>query len=251
MKFFFKIFSYLIISTLFFSCSGSRKYFKAGERLEEKGLVNEAAEYYLISLQKNPSNIDARIKLSQTGEKYIKFLSNGFFRSFNLYQDEEALEYFEKYKLFKASCDYLEVNLKNYNPEIERENSIVVARFSEKNYAQGEKLVKQKKYSEALRYLRKVQKYNPEYKKLQVYTKTSVCEPIYANAIKNIDNKNYKIALKQLKTVLDSSSNSYKDAKEIYDLYSEMDTKYVFLFPSNNLQYSEINDNLFNGFSQV
>ena len=246
----YRLYIFGVVLFFFFSCTGSRKYFKAAEKLEEKGLINEAAEYYLISLQRNPNNVDARIKLKETGDRYIKFLSSGFFRSYNLNLDEEALEYFDKSRLFKASCDYLNVRLDHYNPDLEKDYAILLERFSEKNYVIGEKLVKQKKFNEALKYLRQVQKYNPEYKKLQTYIKTSVCEPLYVNAIKNIDNKNYKLALRQLRTVLDSSSG-YKDAKEIFDLYSEIETKYVFLFPSNNLQYSEINDNLFNAFSQV
>ena len=49
------------------SCNGSRKYFKAAEKLEKQGLINEAAQYYLESLQRKPTRLEAKVKLKSVG----------------------------------------------------------------------------------------------------------------------------------------------------------------------------------------
>lgn len=60
------------------SCNGSRKYFKAAEKLEKQGLINEAAQYYLESLQRKPTRLEARVKLKSVGQKYVSNLASDF-----------------------------------------------------------------------------------------------------------------------------------------------------------------------------
>ena len=75
------------------TCSGSKKYFKAAERLEKQGLINDAANYYLQSLQRKPTFVDARIKLIEVGQKHISSLASDFFRNINTQQLEASLTY--------------------------------------------------------------------------------------------------------------------------------------------------------------
>src|SRR5688572_6931951 len=78
------------------ACSGSKKYFKAAEKLEKQGLVSDAAEYYMESLQRKPTNVEARIKLKQVGQKYVSSLASEFFRNYNTQQLQASLETFER-----------------------------------------------------------------------------------------------------------------------------------------------------------
>jgi len=230
------------------ACSGTRKYFKAGEKLESQGLIDEAAEFYLEALQRKNTNTDARIKLKQTGQKYVSYLSSEFFRNYNLDQTEASLESFEKLKSFTSRAGALGVDL-NYPTEYENDYKAAIEKYCIKNYALGLGLLKLKKYNEGLKYLGNVAKYNPEYKKVGELKTTAVCEPLYQNAISFIENKNYAQAIPLLSSIQKNSSNSYKDSKELLDLCLTQQKKGLLLFKSNSSTEQNIADYLFDNFS--
>lgn len=234
---------------LLVACTGTKKYFKAAEKLEKQGLVNEAAEFYLESLVRKPTNVQARIKLKEVGQKYTSFMSSEFFRNYNTGELEASIEDFEKMKSFTSRAEALNVQL-NYPTAYEEDYKNAITKYCEKNYDQGAELVKQKKYTEALVYLNKVNKYKPEYKKNKELKITATCEPIYQNAIFNIEGKNYAQAYKNL-TSINAVTDSYKDSKELFELCAAQQTKYLLMFQPKTSNYPNIIDNLYNSFSQT
>ena len=50
------------------SCSGSKSFYKKGQKLDESGLRLEAANFYIESLKRKNSNADAIIALKKTGQ---------------------------------------------------------------------------------------------------------------------------------------------------------------------------------------
>lgn len=243
----FQIFALLFVFLM--ACTGTKKYFKAAEKLEKQGLVNEAAEFYLESLQRKPTNVDARIKLKEVGQKYVSFMSSEFFRNYNTGQLETSIDNFEKLKNFVGRTEALNVQL-NYPSAYEDDYKKAIEKYSAKNYDIGADLVKQKKFNEALPYLNNVNKYKPEYKKVKELKTTAVCEPLYQNAITYIESKNYAQALKLL-TTIQSTSESYKDSKELLDLCMAAQLKQLLLFQPKNPAYPTITEFLFNSFSQT
>lgn len=234
------------------SCSGSRKYFKAAERLEKQGLVSDAAEYYLEALQRKPTNVSARIKLKEVGQKHINTLSSEFFRDYNTQQLEASLETFERLKSFNSRSGVLDVSF-DYPKTYEEDYHKAVETYCLKNYNQAFLLVSQKKYSQALPFVSAVKKYNPTYKNTQQLDIVSVCEPLYQSAITNLENKNYSGALNQLSAIKNKTDN-YKDCKELLDLATAQQTKSFILFEpkkTTNASEKEIQDYLYNSFSQT
>lgn len=233
-------------------CTGTKKYFKAAERLEKQGLVNEAAQYYLESLQRKPTNVDARIKLKEVGQKYVSSLASEFFRNVNTQQTEASLESFERLKDFTSRTSALSVVLdypKGYDDDYQKS----VETYCSKNYNQAYVLVNQKKYNEALNYIKNIKKYNTNYKTTSQLEIVSVCEPLYQNAITCIENKNYNGALNLL-TTIKSKTESYKDSKDLLELASAQQTKSFMLFgPKNTADKTEkdLEEYLFNSFSQT
>lgn len=125
--------NFLVVAVLLSSCNGSKKYFKAAERLEKQGLVNEAAEYYLESLQRKPTSVEAKVKLKNVGQKYASNLASDFFRNYNTQQTEASLEIFERLKEFTTKAAALSVVLdypKNYEDDYQKS----VETFCSKNY---------------------------------------------------------------------------------------------------------------------
>ncbi len=231
------------------ACTGTKKYFKAAEKLEKQGLVNEAAEFYLESLTRKPTNVDARIKLKEVGQKYVSFMSSEFFRSSNTGQLETSIQSFEKMKDFTSRTAALNVQL-TYPTAYEDEYKGAIEKYCSKNYDVGADLVKQKKYTESLVYLNNVNKYKPEFKKTKELKTTATCEPIYQNAITYIQSKNYAQALNGL-TTIQGITNSYKDSKELYELCAAQQAKSLLLFQPKNPAYPNTTDFLFNNFSQT
>lgn len=216
---------------LFYSCTGSKKYFKAAEKLEKKGLINEAAEFYLESLKRNIKNTNARIKLKETGQKYIDFLSSQFFREFTTNQYELSIQTFEKLLDFKERSSALGVEL-TYPSVYKEDYQTAIDYYVEENYTRGLNIFKQKKYRESLPYFEKVKKYRPEYKKLQTYYVTAHCEPIYQSIVLDISNKNYQKALKNIQQIY-KITDHYKDIKEIEEVCTSALSKNVLIFQPN------------------
>jgi hypothetical protein len=242
-----KIIALLLMGML--ACTGTKKYFKAAEKLEKQGLVNEAAEFYLESLQRKPTNVDARIKLKEVGQKYVSFMSSEFFRSYNTGQMDGAIEDFEKLKNFTGRTEALNVTL-NYPTAYEEDYKKAIEKYCEKNYNQGAELVKQKKYTEALTYLNNVNKYKPEYKKNKQLKIIATCEPMYQNAIIMIQGKNYVMAYRSLQNI-HGVTDSYKDSKELDELCASQQAKSLLMFQPKAPQNATLVDYLFNNFSQA
>ncbi len=247
-----RVFTIIVsIAIVLVSCSGSRKYFKAAERLEKQGLVNEAADYYLEALQRKQSNTDARIKLKEVGQKHVSNLASEFFREYNTQQLEASLETYEKLKAFTAKTSALSISL-DYPKTYEDDYQNAVETYCQKNYNQVLVMMNQKRYQEALSAMSRIEKYNNSYKNIRQLSVVAYCEPLYQNAINNLENKNYSAALSQL-SAIKSKTEVYKDSKDLLELASEQQAKSFILFqpsPSSGKNELEIEAYLFDNFSQ-
>jgi len=246
------IYSIFILILFLYGCNGSKKYFKAAERLEKQGLVNEAAEYYLESLQRKPTSVEARVKLKNVGQKYASNLSSDFFRNYNTQQVESSLESFEKLKNFTSKTAALNV-IMDYPKSYEEDYQKAIETYCSKNYNLAYSMVNQKKYNDALTYITNIKKYNPNFKTTQQLEITSICEPLYQSAVASIENKNYAGALVSLARIKTKTEN-YKDYKELYDLSNAQQLKsFILIQPKNSTDNAEkeIEDYLFNNFTQV
>src|SRR5690606_5146536 len=97
---------------------------------------------------RKPTNVDARIKLNEVGQKYVSTLSSQFFRENNSQQLEASLTTFERLKDFTAKTSALSVNLdypRNYEEDYKRS----VEEYCQNNYSQAIMLVNSKKYAES------------------------------------------------------------------------------------------------------
>jgi len=242
----------LISSWFLISCTGTRKYFKAAEKLEKQGLVNEAAEYYLESLQRKPTSVKTRIKLTEVGQKYVSNLASEFFREYNTQQYEASLETFEKLKAFNDRSKLLNVSF-DYPKTYDEDYQKAVDIYCQKNYDKALILVNQKSYAEALTYAKRVMRYNKEYKNIQRLETIAFCEPLYQSAINNLESKNYAAALNLLST-MKTKTEKYKDSPDLLELASARQTKSFILFqPKTTLNKAEndLKEALFNNFNQA
>ncbi len=230
----------LLVGLFLSACTGSKKYFKAAEKLEKQGLVNEAAEYYMESLNRNHNNIDARIKLKEVGQKYVDFLSSQFFREYNTNQFEKSIKTFEHLKDFYDKASALQVQL-DFPSAYTDDYQQAVQNYMEDNYIKGEKLFKQKKYTDAIVYFEKVKKYSSDYKKVQSLFVTAKCEPAYQDINLDIENKNYEHALKSISDIYKITDN-YKDVKDLEVICNGALNKNILIFKPQNNYDKELSD---------
>ena len=248
---FIKIIYYILIlfGFLAVSCTGSKKYFKAAEKLEKQGLVNEAAQYYLESLERKKNNTDARIKLKEVGQKHINNLASSFFREFNTQQYEQSIETYDEMKQFTSKAIVLNVDL-NYPQAYKEDYSKALEYYLAKNNNEAKELVNQGKYDLALKNIAKIKKYDVNYKNTNELEVVSNCEPLYLIAIRNIESQNYKSAQVDLSKI-NSISASYKDSKELLDLTTELLKTSFMIFEPKNSTEKVIEDKLFNSFIEL
>lgn len=231
MKFYIKIFFIFSLAALPF-CTGTKKYYKAAERLEKQGLVNEAAEFYMESLRRKPTNTDAQIKLKQVGQKYVSALSTDFFRHFNLNEDEQALIAYEKLKSFTDEAARLNVNLdypKSYNDDYNK----VIERYCEKKYREGEKYFKSKQYALAIQRFDEIKKYKPEFRKMNFYYMEAYCEPLYEKAMQLMQEKRYEDALPFLQKISEKFPD-YRRTPFALDVAAQAQKKYLTIVNSSS-----------------
>jgi hypothetical protein len=218
----------LALIVLFMSCTGSKKYFKAAEKMEKMGLVDDAAEFYFQSLQRKPTNVEARLKLKEVGQKHTSGMASEFFRNFNTQQNEASLESYERMKDFVDRCSVLNVQM-DYPKAYDEDYQKAVENYCSKNYHQASVLVNQKKYSEALTYISKINRYNKEYKNTPQLSIIATCEPLYQTAINNLQNKNYAPAIQALSGITAKTDN-YKDTRDLLEMATAQNTKNFILF---------------------
>ena len=233
------------------ACSGSRKYFKAAERLEKQGLINDAAEYYLEALQRKPTNVDARIKLKDVGQKHISNLASDFFRNYNTQQLEASLSSFENLQSFFGKAKALSVEL-DYPKTYDDDYKNAIEQYCSKNYDQALNLIHDKKYDDAATYTSKIKKYNANYKNTAELDVKANCEPAYQRAVTAIENKNYTAAFANLSNIK-SKTDQYKDVNELYVLCQAKQSHGLLIFqPSlpNDRSEEILEESLFGKFSQ-
>lgn len=234
------------------ACSGTKKYFKAAERLEKQGLINDAAEYYLESLQRKPTNVDARIKLKEVGQKAVSNMASEFFRNYNTQQTDASLESFERMKDFVSRTSALNVNL-DYPKQYEEDYRKSVETYCDRNHDKAYMLVKERKYGDAMDYIGKIRKYDANYKSTAQLEIVAFSEPLYQSAVTMMESKNYAGAFRQLSSIKTKTEN-YKDLKNLYELAAAGQLRSFMLFEPKgtaNRAEKDLEDYLFNNFNQV
>jgi len=191
------------------SCNSSKSYSKKGVQLREAGLTEEAAEYFLLALQKNANNIDARIALKKEGQRLLDEKLEKFYR---LYTAEDfigaTLKYIEALDYKRTVDPYVKLELAPYYADYFEESKKV---YLEDKYQKASKLIDENKFEAANVYLKEIQEVDPTYKDVASLKNYSDVEPIYIDAVVDFEAKRYRKAYGLFSRVIKMSGN-YKQA---------------------------------------
>ncbi|MGB0422813.1 MAG: CsgG/HfaB family protein, partial [Flavobacteriales bacterium] len=205
-----RILTYLLLIALLSGCATSKSFYKKGAKLEEAGLMEEAAQFYLISLQKNRSNVEAKIGLKNTGQVVLSRFLSEFSQQKVFGNRREAIASWDKAMAYKDKVANLGVQLNVPSMYASDYEEIKNAHLNQL-YEQGLAYMDEQNYSEAEKCFIEIKKLDKDYEDAHELADIAFAEPIYVQAMNSLDNEKYRDAYKKFNSVLNRLDN-YKEA---------------------------------------
>lgn len=206
---------FLIVSTIIFGFEGcaSKKYAKRGDKYEQAGMWESAAESYMRSLASKRDNVDALVGLKRTGQKTI---------------DEKTLKMMKAYEsdgLKETVYGYLDIiNFKNRASVVGVELSVsdratdyfndAKPKYIEKIYSEAQALLDAEKFTQSESILKEIETIEPGYGNVQEMLKVSKCEPLYRQGKEYMTSGMNRKAYANFEKII-KEHNGYKDSKEL------------------------------------
>ncbi|MFN4298751.1 MAG: hypothetical protein ACK4EX_03360 [Thermaurantimonas sp.] len=207
--------SFLVIG----ACSGSKRYYKYGRKLESAGLIAEAVNNYMEALRRNPSNIEAQIALSNAGKIYLEQILSEFYVAHTGGDHERAVMRYQSAMRLDRDMKNLGVNssISDHYRQMYLQSERI---FVQKVVERAEDLLAEEKFEEAEAELNKLNELNIRNEELNNLKSLTRAEPRYRNAMRAYNEGKFRTAYYGFKEV-ESIRSGYKDAKRMMDLSLE------------------------------
>jgi len=203
----------LIPTLLVASGCASKKYAKKGDKYEQAGMWEQAAESYMRSLSSKRDNIDAIVGLKRTGQRTV---------------DEKCLKVLKSYEsdaIKETVYGYLDVlSFKNRASALGAELSIsdratdyfneAKPKYIEQLYSDAQKLLDSEKFAQAETTLMEIESIEPGYANVQEMLKVSRCEPLYRQGKEYMTSGLNRKAYANFDRIIKDHAG-YKDSKEL------------------------------------
>lgn len=168
----------LFSAALLSGCATSRAFAKKGLKLEEAGLLEEAARMYYTSLQKNRTNVDAKIGMKNTGQVVLNNKLQEFvqLKSFDKKSEavsawEEAVNYQDRVSNLGVELTIADFYVKDYE-DMKQE-------YIEELYEEGLALMDGGQYEKAEDRFNEIARLDPEHNEATDMADIAYCEPLY------------------------------------------------------------------------
>jgi tetratricopeptide (TPR) repeat protein len=200
----------LLLITVLHSGCASKKHARRAVRLEEAGLYEMAAGYYLRSYHANPNNLEAITGLRRTAQRTIdnknavvsRACLSGNDRE-TVYRYLETMEFYQKIRNTGISLSMHEEARRCYEE--------AKTRFLDASFDEARLLLEEEDFIRAQSIFAEIKRIDPNYRDLGQYMKVSQSEPLYRQGIAYLNNGLYRSAYNTF-THLITSHGVYKDA---------------------------------------
>jgi hypothetical protein len=190
-------------------CTGSKSYSKKAMKLQEAGLNDEAASFYLKALQRNQKNVDARIGLKQTGQIQIEKTLTSFYKAYSVTNYKEAVYKYQKaLNLQKQYGYFVALEIPPYYKEYYNEMLEV---YLSDRYEVANDLLYEENFPDASLIYKEILKLDPEYKDVKDLSLQSIIEPLYRSGVTSFNAEKYRKCYGIMSNVL-LKKPMYKDA---------------------------------------
>ena len=197
------------------SCSGTKKYYKKGIKLQENGMHQEAADSFYASLLRKRGNVDAQIGMKKSGQRVLN----------------QKIEEFSKYKTLnlKKKAVYSYVNALEYQNKIRKIGvELEIPPFYQGDYEQvtqaylhdlyenGVGLLNDGRFEEAEENFKEIGKFDSNYKDARNLEDIAFLEPLYSNGLIHYNAGRYRSAYNAFEDAYHRDAN-FKNVKEMRD----------------------------------
>ena len=196
----------------FSSCNGAKSYVKKAKKMEEVGMMEQAAAHYMTALRKKPSNLDAITGLKRTGQIVLQKHFADFDEAVIRNDRETAISSFKEADKYFEQVKSLGVTLIFPAEKRTMFESVKNAHVQE-IYVEGSGHLENLRYAEALDVFEKIEELVPGFKDAKELGDYCYCKPRYDEADEHIGNEMYRSAHKLYSEIV-ARDASYEDAQK-------------------------------------
>lgn len=224
-------FTIALLSLLFTACSGSKRMYKKGEKLDEAGMYTEAAEYYRLALVRKNTNEKASIALKTAGQKVLDDLLANFFTAHSANDYKAAVYAYDKATTYKHQIDLVGVKLtmpayyKDYYESDKLKYINIV-------YQEANEHLEKEQFREAENDFNEILKFDPNNTDVKDLRKFAIAEPLYRKGKEQLSTANYRDAYYTFNDVL--KGGNYKDSEKLKQVALEKATYTIAILPFEN-----------------
>ncbi len=204
------------------ACNGSKAYYKRGFKLEEQGLIDEAAASYYGALQRNRNNIEAKIGLKNTGQTVLNKKLEVFTKNRNLDQKREGVYSFIRAKEYQSKIKKIGVTIE-IPSYFESDYAEITQSYLLDLYNEGNDLLNQGQFSIAELKFKEIGNFDSNYKDSRALGDMAYLEPLYQTALEHLDNERFRSAYSDFNKAI-SRDPDFKEAKALKDESLELGT---------------------------
>ncbi|PWE00836.1 hypothetical protein DDZ16_04385 [Marinilabilia rubra] len=207
--------------------------------LEKAGLITEAADLYLRSLQANDDNIDSKLGLKRTGQVVLDQKSDEFMAFYRNKQYKEAVYAFldvEKYhgqvKSFGINLDISE-NVYSYYQEVKDT-------YLNEQYGKAINALNTDNFENALSLFDEILKIAPNYRDATKHRTTARYEPVYREGLNFLKTEKNRKAYYAFDEIL-KNNGEYKEASTFQSEAREKALIRIGIIPFSSYRLSQKN----------
>jgi tetratricopeptide (TPR) repeat protein len=207
-----KVILFIFSAFILFSivhCTGSASLAKRAAKLDQAGMIDEAADFYYEALLRNPQNVNAKIGLKTTASKVVDRRLNDFFKVQAVGDDKDAVyQYLDIQKYIEKTNVFVKVDMPGQYESMFEESK---GRYLKRQYEKANQLLYEQRYKEADVIFKEIVELDPSYGAAQEKSELTEVEPLYQSGLKEFDLGNFRSAYGLMSRVLQVKSE-YKDA---------------------------------------
>tara|TARA_B100000768_G_C11269731_1_gene372812 strand:+ start:289 stop:1683 length:1395 start_codon:yes stop_codon:yes gene_type:complete len=209
----------LVIAVALFAalsgCSGSKAFVKRALKMEEVGMMNQAANFYFIAVEKDPYSAEALAGLQRSGQWVLNDHLNQFEQSRAEGNRSAAVEAYERAKAYQSKIERVGIGLLVLS-ETEAAYNRVKNDHLEDVYEAAIEHLEAEEFRDALRDFDEVIRLDSGYKDAETLANVAFCEPLYRNGMKAIEASHWRSAHADFNACVSRDAN-YKEARRLRD----------------------------------
>lgn len=194
-------------------CSSSKAYTKRGLKMEEVGMMSQAASFYYTAVQKKATNTDALAGLQRAGQWVLNDHLLQFDEARMAYDRARAVAAFEAAEAYNNRVAKLGIRLLFVESARQAYEQVKDAHMDEL-YQAGLTALETENFEEALEQFTEVVRLQSDYEDAKHLADLAYCEPRYRLANAAMDRLHWRTALNEFNAIL-TRDLAFKNAAEL------------------------------------